>query len=514
MHKRKMLAYGQTAIIFLLLIYIFAISHHGDSSAGGAISQFAGPWLGGGQRAQTEAGWPQDSDSKDDALATPVSPSHVSHATPVPWETNEVNEVNEDKGNEEDNGDGTKSDEEGEKKESKEEKEPPKLSAEDRLSKAQTYIRSIMNPDDDSVSRMYCPPINSSRYSHLKVSRWALQYKYFIALDLRECVDLLPRLLGSIIEAIRFLGPHHTVLSIVEGNSADGTAEVLQILRGELAALGTPFFLQASDLNPKDGDRIGKLAQLRQLAVDPLSNSRNGTARALGLPGHDLNFDDGATALFINDVAICAEDILELLHQRVEQGADMTCAMDWAWDVKGPGDQPAFYDVWVSRGINGDLFFDIPADTGSWDHAWTLFPTDPRTRQRLDAHRPFQAFACWNGAVSFAARPLLDGKVKFRGAAEGECFQGEVELFCKDMWWEGYGRVAVVPSVNLEYVDEKARHIKERKGYAANWTAVELDPANKVPLAIDWAGPPDKVKCMPTFDRQSWVAWNESLPLS
>jgi alpha-1,3-mannosyltransferase len=48
------------------------------------------------------------------------------------------------------------------------------------------------------------------------------------------------------------------------------------------------------------------------------------------------------------------EDILELIHQRLLQKADMTCAMDWIYGGA------TFYDVWVSRAMNGDQFFEVP----------------------------------------------------------------------------------------------------------------------------------------------------------
>lgn len=134
-------------------------------------------------------------------------------------------------------------------------------------------------------------------------------------------------------------------------------------------------------------------------------------------------------------------------------------------------------------------------------------------RARLASHRPFQVFSCWNGAVAFTAKPLLDGKVGFRRVGGGECFQGEPQLFCKDLWFNGYGRIAVVPSVNLEYSDERGGWVKEDRGYTSEWTAREGDEADEdaPPLKVDWEGPPDQVKCMPTFTMQSWLPWNESL---
>lgn len=130
--------------------------------------------------------------------------------------------------------------------------------------------------------------------------------------------------------------------------------------------------------------------------------------------------------------------------------------------------------------------------------------------------------------MAFTAAPILNGTVGFRRVKEEECFQGEPQLFCKDMWWAGYGRIAVIPTVNLEYTDERGRWIKEKKGFVSDLVGdgkkkIEAkeygDTDNEegkrkevnTDLRIQWKGPPDMVKCMPTFDRQSWLPWNESL---
>lgn len=161
--------------------------------------------------------------------------------------------------------------------------------------------------------------------------------------------------------------------------------------------------------------------------------------------------------------------------------------------------------------MSGDLFFDIPA-SGSWDRAEILFPYDAEASARYSIHRPFQVFACWNGAVTFTAKPILDGTIDFRQLYEGECFMGEPTTFCRDMWFHGYGKIAVVPSVNLEYTDEKGQWIKEEKGFVYQWAAEEEEDTNgALTSKIDWKGPPEKMKCMPEFHRQDWVPWDEYL---
>jgi alpha-1,3-mannosyltransferase len=206
-------------------------------------------------------------------------------------------------------------------------------------------MSSILDPSDTSVDCMSCPPINSTRYGYLKPSAKysSTRHKqYFFALNLRECVELLPRLLGSLIEAIRFLGPQHCALSIVEGNSDDGTLEVLRLLAGSLTELGAEYWLASSTLDPSQGLRIRKLAKLRTMAIEPVTGpaailqehpgegeDEIGTTTYFVRPAiPKLPLAPDATIIFINDVAACAEDILELIHQRTFQSADMV------WSVR------------------------------------------------------------------------------------------------------------------------------------------------------------------------------------
>ncbi|KAL6872049.1 glycosyltransferase family 69 protein [Trichoderma novae-zelandiae] len=355
------------------------------------------------------------------------------------------------------------------------------------------YLEAILTPELSTLPTLNCPAINTTRYGELKnkgPSSPAIQY--FLALNLRQNLPLLPRLLGSIVEAIRFLGPSQCVLSIVEGNSPDGTADVLIALRPALEGIGVRYYLESSAIDPSEGGRVARLAQLRNMALAPL------------LDLHDMATSD-TTVIFLNDVAACAEDMLELVYQKRALGADMTCAMDWTY----VGEHPTFYDVWIARTINGDSFFEIPPD-GSWDSAWNLFWNADETRNRFYSQRPFQVFSCWNGATALTARPFLEKTVEFRAANEtaGECRQGEPQLFCKDLWSKGHRKIAVVPSVNLEYSVGKARKIKEAKGFTSD-TVSKQDPAGD---GIDWRlDPPNMVKCMPVWENQYWQSWNETL---
>ncbi|KAH8812979.1 alpha-1,3-mannosyltransferase CMT1 [Xylogone sp. PMI_703] len=366
------------------------------------------------------------------------------------------------------------------------------------LKLAGSYVGAIMNPDDKSFPRLDCPAPTPDRYEYLRGATTETvqskrKLKYLFALDLHQCASLLPRLIGSIVETIRFLGPENCALSIVEGRSDDGTFEILKLLRSEIEGIGAKYFFTSSDLNPKapGNDRIKTLAELRNKALRPLVDNPD-------------RYSHEATVVFLNDVSICLQDILELIHQRLYQGADMTCAMDWTY----VGQDPTFYDVWIARGMTGDTFFNIPED-GNWNSAWDLFWNDPKARDRLNSHRPFQVFSCWNGATAFTAKPILDHTIKFRSHFEKECYQGEPKLFCKDMWRHGYGKIAVVPTVNLEYSDDAARKIKALKGYVSDIVRNEEDNDE---MRIEWEdNPPPNVKCMPSYKSQTWPAWDEGL---
>ncbi|KAF7561157.1 hypothetical protein G7046_g2965 [Stylonectria norvegica] len=364
--------------------------------------------------------------------------------------------------------------------------------------KITAYVDAIFDPEATEPPRMVCPILNTARYLTLESTASTGSedgepaIDYFFAVDLRDCLTLLPRLLGSVVEAIRFLGPQRCALSIVEGNSPDGTSDVLAAIRYELEALGVAYFFQPSRTDPAENDRIQRLAELRNLALEPLVNNANRTSQS-------------TTVVFLNDVAICVEDILELVFQKKSLGADMTCAMDWTY----LGPDPTFYDVWVARGMNGDPFFDIPKD-GNWDSAWNLFWNAPKALSRFEDNRPFQVFSCWNGAAAFDARPVIREGLRFRApnTDAGECVQGEPQLFCKDLWFNGHGKIAVLPSINLEYSDEKGAMIKKAKGYTSDWYSNQELEADWIEWVVE---PPEKVKCMPTYDNQYWQAWNESL---
>ncbi|KKY19116.1 putative alpha-mannosyltransferase cmt1 [Phaeomoniella chlamydospora] len=362
----------------------------------------------------------------------------------------------------------------------------------------QPYLKAIFDPGDQSFDRLECHSPAGSRYDYLRVGSTdgnsEGKRSFYFALDLHDNADLLPRLMGTLIEIICFLGPRNCAVSIVEGRSEDGTYEILKAVTDELKAFGILYILQKDDINPLEGgNRIQALAEFRNKALRPLISGKE-------------QWSSNTIVIFLNDVAICMEDILELIHQHRFQQADMVCPMDWTY----VGPDPTFYDIWIARDMDGESFFEIPKDR-SWDSAWNLLWNNPDARSRLFTGKPFQVFSCWNGAAVFRDEPILDHGLSFRSNIEGECYQGEPQIFCKEMWSLGYGKIAVVPTVNLECSDEAARRIKALKGYVSDWVGEGLTAAAS--SKIDWVRePPRQVKCIPAdYAQQFLVDWNESL---
>ncbi|EXJ88770.1 hypothetical protein A1O3_01834 [Capronia epimyces CBS 606.96] len=362
----------------------------------------------------------------------------------------------------------------------------------DMNEKTRKYLRAIMNSSvETDLSQLNCGSLQRQRYSSLHYLPTSTQKpRYFFALDLFQSAHLITQLLGSIVEVIRFLGPDLCVLSVVEGRSTDGTFEVLKGLSHEMESIGVRYHLSCNELDPmgEGMDRILTLAQLRNQALWPLTR-------------HAERYDPSTTVIFLNDIAPCAEDILELIHQRVVLKADMTCAMDWIHDGE------TFYDVWIGRQLNGDSFFEVPQSV-SWEFSHNLFWNHEESKSRYSAGNPVQVFSCWNGAVAITASPFLEGQVEFRSHHEGECHLGEPVHLAKDLWKIGHGKIAVLPNVNIGYSIDFSAKAKEKHGTVSAWAEKGFDAAN----SIVWQEqPPGQIKCMVSWEHPSWEPWDLSL---
>lgn len=376
---------------------------------------------------------------------------------------------------------------------------PPQKGNPELLKMVPSYIKAIFDPNDKTFQRLDCPPTSSlsDRYAYLQIPPTApSRPRYFFALDLYQIADILPQLIGSITQAILFLGPHNCVLSIVEGRSTDGTYEILRSLAPQLEDLGVLYFLQMSDLSPQrlNPERIVLLAELRNMALRDLYERPN-------------TYAPDTTIIFSNDVYTCSEDILEIVHQQHFQKAHMTCGMDWA-NGSTP-DQPRLYDTWIARSMTGDTFY---KDMFNWDLG--IFPDHPPTLKRWNEWLPVQVFSCWNGIVAITAKPFMDGTLRFRGVEgadrekkDEECYQGEPNHLTKDLWYLGYNRIATLPTITTAYSYWDARSTREVRGSVALHALLTPGASEE---KITWQkDPPKKFHCIPAKRDPEWVPWDQ-----
>lgn len=171
--------------------------------------------------------------------------------------------------------------------------------------------------------------------------------RYMLTTTIKQVQDQLPDLLNTILVLTMFLGPDKLSFSILEGPSSDCTASVLEnVLQPLLLSLGVPASSirlrtreQKIDFNKHN--RIEVLADLRNRALEPLWNDRNGVGRDIG------------AVVFFNDVYMKARDVLELLHQHVTaedaSGEETGITSGWDWYERQPAH---YYDVWVGRTVS------------------------------------------------------------------------------------------------------------------------------------------------------------------
>ncbi|TPX31845.1 hypothetical protein SmJEL517_g04939 [Synchytrium microbalum] len=274
--------------------------------------------------------------------------------------------------------------------------------------------------------------------------------RLYLALDVKDYADGLPLVLAQLIRLSRLLTPEglaseesrkathlftspfkhpnnldgtNIFISVYESDSTDDTARIAMSWYTALSILGIPCRVVVNGVS-RSGipNRIEFLAEVRNRVLDPLVELwRQG--------------DEFDRVVILNDVVFCAEDILELIFQSMQQDSSITCGLDYF--------ETGFYDIWVARDIDGQEFRKQP---------WDAFVPTPESASRLSRGLPFQAQCCFNGVAVYVAKPLATRQVQFRRSEKGtECAASECSLICNDLAREGYGRVLVVPRVRFAY---------------------------------------------------------------
>ncbi|KAJ6095362.1 hypothetical protein N7486_006108 [Penicillium sp. IBT 16267x] len=364
------------------------------------------------------------------------------------------------------------------------------------------HVHSILDFRDNwPFERVSCPANIVDRYQMLRDTDDNGQVRYFFALNPYEALDALPRLMSSIIETVKYLGAKHCAISIVDGGSEDGTWEVLAALKPFLDNMGVQYFLATSDPTFVGDDTNRETpANLRNQALQPLKTKEVEHLDALaGM------YSPEAVVIFLDDIAMCPEDILELVFQHVNQKAQMTCAFDWIF--KGT----VFHDVWESRSLAGNTFFEIPPD-GSLADSDDMFFDNQTNKRRYDNFQPLQVYSCWGGMVTLNAVSFAENIVRFRPAeqTDADCYMGEPMLLADDLFSQGLGKILAVPSVNVAYSDNEATETKHTRGYVSDHVNTSRESLYEDEMVQWQIAPPDMIKCLAHSDQLAWTEWTES----
>lgn len=361
----------------------------------------------------------------------------------------------------------------------------------------------------------------------------------YIALNLFNNEDIMTQLRAQLVLLSKSIGTGRVYVSVFENGSRDGTKAHLAQLALELDGIGVkhtisthdaswrafcdeailpPHLLPSCKNETAESDcpnlrdcpesiRIPLMAAFRNRALLPLFNAADmaalhamvsdaGDAKPpsdlshLGLVAEGSSSIATAAVVFLNDVLLRAEDVLQLMATQggmrgagaaggaddadAQAAYDMACATDY--------ELLKLYDVWVARDLNGNRFSDwYPyAQPGTPSPAAASWQRDAAS---VMSGRPFRVYSCWNGAVVVRAQALMQPgmglkPIIFRswranetrsiahGAAEQASLEGgggddglyseacpasECALICADLWSAGYDRIYINPAVKLYY---------------------------------------------------------------
>merc|ERR1712023_445732 len=226
---------------------------------------------------------------------------------------------------------------------------------------------------------------------------------------------------------------------------------------------GVENYIDCDDALPKLGNhqhRIQYLATVRNRVLEPFYNMSRERQ------------DEIAHIIFSNDIYFCAEDLLELILNAKYYESDVTCAHDYI--PVGPlGSRVmGFYDIWVTRDIDGNVCDNSP-------------PNDPPCFNPKSFHRysnnwAYQSHSCWGGVVVLNP-DIFKGDIRFRSTKYEEdkqmesvvdipyylsCDQSEINTLFKDLRKNGLSRAIAVPSVKVAYTEDL--YIKLMKEWTKN----------------------------------------------
>eukprot|EP00835_Amoeboradix_gromovi_P005479 NODE_519_length_7315_cov_0.500554.p1 type:complete len:399 gc:universal NODE_519_length_7315_cov_0.500554:3403-4599(+) len=289
----------------------------------------------------------------------------------------------------------------------------------------------VLNEKLPTTDPFICSRPVVDRYDYLKQSG----LRYFIMINLHNNDRVLPNIASELFKTIStYLGAGNVFISIYESGSRDYSKTELDYWSQFLDLVGIAHRFETGPVvrNTNSMNRIDYLAYIRNKALQ--------SARL-----HSATYDH---MVFINDVYFCKDDLLELIHQRILQNADMVGGLDF--DLKSTKSNTkrfGFYDNWVFRDLNG-----APPN-----NFIEQLLKNPESQERLVSNKPVQVMCLWNGMT--VMEPGIFQKIEFRrgnnrefGMKEpGECSGSEITTLCSDMIKNGFNKIVLIPDVHLVY---------------------------------------------------------------
>ncbi|KAF8582556.1 glycosyltransferase family 69 protein [Ramaria rubella] len=344
-------------------------------------------------------------------------------------------------------------------------------------------------------------PRHLARYAPLSHTQSAS--KIYLALNLINAAGVLPNFILQLPVLLRFLGPDRVHISIYENGSKDETPHLLRDLANVLDELGTSYSIVAKGTSLPAADMYKMNARIPVLAY-----VRNAALQDLVATAH--NFD---TVLFMNDVIWCPADILELLLQKQEQGADMVCGMDWESHI--------IWDRWVLRSMSGSSFY-TQSDLATYFYGIlrlfhrpipSFLSTEPQLQRRFAANLPIQVFSCWNGMAALSASAFLPPHdVRFRTALndrpelgietdkESECF-----LICVDFWKAGFYKIMTTRRASVAYEVSDYNEVRQDR----DASLMPFEESER----ISWSSTPPREVAYHDWSewmQERWGSWDEA----
>jgi hypothetical protein len=428
-------------------------------------------------------------------------------------------------------------------------------------------FQNILSSDvDDNTPRYPTCTLDLKRYTHIALesahekanSRPHERLSVIsFAINLRNSEGIIPAQAIALLEVISYLLPKNKVyVSIYENDSQDKTRALLSDFGAALQAIGVDgLWMRSSNMRSAfdSQDRIVMLAEIRNVAITPL------------VPYASSNTDNG-TLLFLNDVVTCPSDILELIHQQRLQNAGMAFGMDWdtverllrpgevgyldpADPTYAPDDPPRiriprFYDVWVGRGISGNMVYQWQLPSGyhpmSTNESWVAdayLPENKTIHQRWLDGLAIPVYSGWGGMSAFDASLFTHEHLRFRSSVSsgwtGGSQAGTLGSWGQLVSSDGYLESDCPGASECEYIARDIWHLRGRDArivlapqtrttynmpawsVAAKYAPVtkRMGPDSENKDAIDWSevSIPHRVDCVASRDAEGeWIGqWSD-----